>query len=124
MRRSGPGSASGPAGLGRLGVGFVAGASGLERVPQLGWVIIHDDVEIGANAAIDRGATGDTEIGSGCIIDNLVQIAHKVSLGQSCIIAAQAGISGSPRLEDHVVLGGQVGLSDHLKVGKGARVAA
>jgi len=103
---------------------FVPGASGLERGPQLGRVIIGDDLESGANATIDRGTTGDTEIGSGCIIDNLVQIAHNVSLGQGCIVGAQAGISGSTRLEDHVVVGGQAGLSDRLKVGKGARVAA
>ena len=110
--------------IGQAGFGFVPRAAGLERFPQLGRVIIHDDVEIGANVTIDRGAAGDTVIGSGSVIDNLVQIAHNVSLGQGCIIVAQAGISGSSRLADHVVLGGQVGLSDHLKVGKGARVAA
>jgi UDP-3-O-[3-hydroxymyristoyl] glucosamine N-acyltransferase len=110
--------------IGQPGFGFVPGATGLERFPQLGRVVIHDDVDIGANATIDRGAAADTVIGSGCIIDNLVQIAHNVILGQGCIVVAQAGISGSTRLEDHVVLGGQAGLSDHLKVGKGARVAA
>jgi UDP-3-O-[3-hydroxymyristoyl] glucosamine N-acyltransferase len=110
--------------ISRPGCGSMPGASGLERVPQLGRVIIRDEVEIGANATIDRGTTGDTEIGAGCIIDNLVQIAHNVSLGQGCIVGAQAGISGSTRLEDHLVLGGQAGLSDHVKVGKGARVAA
>ena len=110
--------------IGQPGFGFVPGPRGLERVPQLGRVVIHDDVDIGANTTIDRGAAGDTLIGAGCIIDNLVQIAHNVTLGQGCIIVAQAGISGSTRLDDHVVLGGQAGLSDHLKLGKGARVAA
>jgi len=110
--------------IGQPGFGFVPGTTGLERFPQLGRVVIHDDVDIGAKATIDRGAAGDTVIESGCVIDNLVQIAHNVSLGQGCIVVAQAGISGSTRLEDHVVLGGQAGLSDHLKVGKGARVAA
>jgi UDP-3-O-[3-hydroxymyristoyl] glucosamine N-acyltransferase len=110
--------------IGQPGFGFVPGARGHERVPQLGRVVIHDDVDIGANTTIDRGAAGDTLIGTGCIIDNLVQIAHNVTLGQGCIVVAQAGISGSTRLDDHVVLGGQVGLSDHLKLGKGARVAA
>lgn len=110
--------------LGQPGFGFVPGPAGLERVPQLGRVVVHDDVDIGANTTIDRGAAGDTVIGAGSIIDNLVQIAHNVTLGRGCIIVAQAGISGSTTLEDHVVLGGQAGLSDHLKIGKAARVAA
>jgi UDP-3-O-[3-hydroxymyristoyl] glucosamine N-acyltransferase len=92
--------------IGQPGFGFVPGPGGLERVPQLGRVVIHDDVDIGANTTIDRGAAGDTRIGAGCIIDNLVQIAHNVTLGQGCTIVAQAGISGSTRLDDHVVLGG------------------
>jgi UDP-3-O-[3-hydroxymyristoyl] glucosamine N-acyltransferase len=109
--------------IGQPGFGFVPGPGGLERVPQLGRVVIHDDVDIGANTTIDRGAARDTRIGAGCIIDNLVQIAHNVTLGQGCIIVAQAGIAGSTRLDDHVVVGGQAGLSEHLKLGKGARVA-
>ena len=110
--------------IGQPGFGFVTAGDRLERIPQLGRVIIHDDVDIGANATIDRGAAGDTVIGAGCIIDNLVQIAHNVTLGRGCIIVAQVGIAGSTVLEDHVVVGGQAGLSDHLKVGKAARVAA
>jgi UDP-3-O-[3-hydroxymyristoyl] glucosamine N-acyltransferase len=110
--------------IGQPAFGLAPGAGGLQRVLQLGRMISRDGVATDANAAVYRNVTGDAEIGSGCIIDNLVQIAHNVSLGQGCIIVAQAGISGSTRLEDHGVLGGQAGLSDHLKVGKGARVAA
>jgi UDP-3-O-[3-hydroxymyristoyl] glucosamine N-acyltransferase len=110
--------------IGQPGFGFVTMGEAFERVPQLGRVIIHDDVDIGANTMIDRGAAGDTVIGTGCLIDNLVQIAHNVRLGQGCIIVAQAGIAGSTALDDHVVVGGQAGLSDHLKVGKAARIAA
>ncbi|MEJ0071679.1 MAG: UDP-3-O-(3-hydroxymyristoyl)glucosamine N-acyltransferase [Pseudomonadota bacterium] len=110
--------------IGQPGFGFVPNGAGFERVPQLGRVIIHDDADIGANTTVDRGVSGDTVIGTGCIIDNLVQIAHNVTLGQGCIIVAQAGIAGSTTLEDHVVIGGQAALRDHLKIGKGARVAA
>jgi UDP-3-O-[3-hydroxymyristoyl] glucosamine N-acyltransferase len=110
--------------IGQPGFGFVPSGVGFERVPQFGRVIIGDDVDIGANTTIDRGVSGDTVIGAGCIIDNLVQIAHNVTMGQGCIIVAQAGIAGSTTLADHVVIGGQAALRDHLKIGKGARVAA
>lgn len=94
------------------------------RIPQLGRVIIGNDVEIGANTCIDRGALDDTVIGDGCRIDNLVQIAHNDKLGRGCVIVAQVGIAGSCNLGDFVVLGGQVGLADHLNIGSGAQIAA
>jgi UDP-3-O-[3-hydroxymyristoyl] glucosamine N-acyltransferase len=92
-------------------------------VPQIGRVIIQDDVEIGANTTIDRGSGRDTVIGQGTKIDNGVQIGHNVVVGRHCVIVAQAGISGSTVLGDFVVLGGQVGLADHLRIGTGAQVA-
>lgn len=94
------------------------------RIPQLGRVIIGNDVEIGANTCIDRGALDDTVIGDGCRIDNLVQIAHNDKMGRGCVIVAQVGIAGSCNLGDFVVLGGQVGLADHLNIGSGAQIAA
>lgn len=94
------------------------------RIPQLGRVIIGNDVEIGANTCIDRGALDDTIIESGCRIDNLVQIAHNDKLGRGCVVVAQVGIAGSCTLGDFVVLGGQVGLADHLNIGSGAQIAA
>lgn len=94
------------------------------RIPQLGRVIIGNDVEIGANSCIDRGALEDTVIGDGCRIDNLVQIAHNDKLGRGCVVVAQVGIAGSCTLGDFVVLGGQVGLADHLNIGSGAQIAA
>jgi len=110
--------------IGQDGFGFAPSAQGHVKVPQLGRVIIHDNVEIGANTTIDRGSGPDTIIGAGCWIDNLVQIAHNVQLGRGCIIVAQAGISGSTRLGDFVQMGGQVGLTGHLEIGTGARIAA
>jgi UDP-3-O-[3-hydroxymyristoyl] glucosamine N-acyltransferase len=95
-----------------------------EKIPQVGRVILQDDVEIGAGCAIDRGAMGDTMIGEGTKIDNLVQIGHNVTIGRHCIIVAQTGISGSVVLEDWVVLGGQVGIADHLTIGEGAQIGA
>src|SRR5207253_7088165 len=86
--------------------------------------IIRDDVEIGANVTIDRGALGPTIIGMGTKIDNLVQIAHNVTLGEHCLVVSQAGIAGSTRLGNYVVLGGQVGLAGHLKIGNRASVTA
>ena len=94
------------------------------KVPQLGRVLIGDDVDIGANTTIDRGSGPDTVIGSGSMIDNLVQIAHNVVLGRCCILAGQVGISGSTRLDDFVMVGGQGGLAGHLHIGSGARIAA
>jgi UDP-3-O-[3-hydroxymyristoyl] glucosamine N-acyltransferase len=94
------------------------------KVPQVGNVIIHDDVEIGANVTIDRGALGSTSIGRGTKIDNLVQIAHNVVLGEHCLVVAQVGIAGSTRLGNYVTLAGQVGLAGHLKIGNKVTVAA
>jgi len=111
--------------IGEAGFGFAsAGSDGFVSVPQLGRVLIGDDVEIGANTTIDRGSGPDTVIGAGCRIDNLVQIGHNVHLGRHCVIVAQTGISGSTTLEDFVVTGGQVGLAGHLTIGKGAQIGA
>ena len=87
-------------------------------------MIIQDDVEIGAGATIDRGGSGDTVIGEGTKIDNLVHIAHNVTIGRHCIITGQCGIAGSVTLGDYVMLGGQVGISDHLTIGDGAMIGA
>ncbi|MCV0396507.1 MAG: UDP-3-O-(3-hydroxymyristoyl)glucosamine N-acyltransferase [Rhizobiaceae bacterium] len=110
--------------IGQDGFGFVPGDKGLEKVPQLGRVIIQDDVEIGANTTIDRGALSDTIIGEGTKIDNLVQIAHNVKIGRGCAIAAKTGLSGSVELGNFVMLGGDVGVTDHVKIGDGAQIAA
>lgn len=110
--------------IGEAGFGYASDRHGHLHIPQLGRVLIGDDVEIGANTTIDRGAGPDTVIGEGCIIDNLVQIAHNVRLGKRCIIVAQVGISGSTTIGDNVVIGGQVGLAGHLKVGDGAQIGA
>lgn len=110
--------------LGQDGFGFQLMNGQHHRIPQLGRVIIGNDVEIGANSCIDRGALDDTVIGDGTRIDNLVQIAHNDKLGRGCVIVAQVGIAGSCHLGDYVVLGGQVGLADHLNIGSGAQVAA
>ncbi len=114
---------SGNVTIGSEGFGFVAGPVGLMRMRQLGRVIISDRVEIGANCAIDRGATGDTAIGAGTVLDNLVQIGHNVRLGRNCILSGQVGVAGSTVLGDGVVVGGQTAISDHLRVGSGARIA-
>lgn len=110
--------------IGQDGFGYIMGEQEHIKIPQLGRVIIGDDVEIGANTTIDRGALDDTIIGAGCKIDNLVQIAHNVQLGKGCVIAGQAGISGSTKLGNLVVIGGQAGLAGHLKIGDGVRIAA
>ncbi len=110
--------------IGQDGFGFAPGEEGHLRIPQVGRVVIHDDVEIGANATVDRGSGPDTVIGPGCMIDNLVQIAHNVQLGKGCIIVAQVGISGSTKLGDYVISGGQAGLAGHLKIGSRSRIAA
>jgi len=108
--------------IGQDGFGFHPDPEGHLRVPQLGRVLIQDDVEIGANTTIDRGASADTVIGAGCMIDNLVQIAHNVHLGKGCVLVAQMGISGSTKLGDYVFIGGQAGLTGHLAIGTGARI--
>ncbi len=110
--------------VGQDGFGFAIDPAGHIKVPQLGRVIIEDHVEIGANSCIDRGAGPDTVIGAGTWIDNLVQIGHNVKIGKGCVLVAHCGIAGSTVLEDYVVLGGQVGVAGHLKIGSGARVAA
>lgn len=109
--------------IGQDGFGFALGPTGHLKVPQIGRVIIHDDVEIGANTTIDRGALKDTVIGQGTKIDNLVQIGHNVLMGRGCVIVGQTGISGSAELGDFVVMGGQSGLVGHIKVGSGAQIA-
>lgn len=110
--------------IGTDGFGFVPGKAGLEKMPQIGRVVIQDNVEIGANTTVDRGALGDTIIGDGTKIDNLVQIGHNVRIGRSCAIAAHCGISGSVVIGDYVMLGGRVGIGDHVTVGSGAQLAA
>ncbi|MFC0283266.1 UDP-3-O-(3-hydroxymyristoyl)glucosamine N-acyltransferase [Camelimonas abortus] len=109
--------------IGQDGFGFAMGAKHA-KVAQVGRVIIQDDVEIGANTTVDRGATRDTMIGEGTKIDNLVQIAHNVVIGRHCVIVAQVGIAGSATLEDYVVIGGQVGVVGHIRIGAGAQIAA
>lgn len=110
--------------IGQDGFGFAPDPQAPVKVPQLGLVIIGDDVEVGANATIDRGAGPDTVIGSGTMIDNLVQIGHNVQIGRCCVIVAQVGISGSTRLGDYVMMGGQGGVAGHLSIGDGARIGA
>ena len=110
--------------IGQAGFGFAPDRTGPVKVPQLGRVVIGDNVDIGANTTIDRGSGHDTVIGAGSMIDNLVQIAHNVVLGRCCILAGQVGISGSTRLDDFVMIGGQGELAGHLHIGGGARIAA
>jgi UDP-3-O-[3-hydroxymyristoyl] glucosamine N-acyltransferase len=110
--------------IGQDGFGFAMGPKGHMKVPQIGRVIIQNDVEIGANTTIDRGANRDTVIGEGTKIDNLVQIAHNVTIGRHCVIVSQVGISGSTSLGDFVVVAGQAGLTGHLKIGMGAQIGA
>jgi len=110
--------------IGQDGFGFAMGPQGHLTVPQLGRVVIHDDVEIGANTTIDRGAGPDTVIGVGCKIDKLVQIGHNVQLGRGCVIVSQVGISGSTKLGDFVVAAGQAGLTGHLQIGSGVKIGA
>jgi UDP-3-O-[3-hydroxymyristoyl] glucosamine N-acyltransferase len=109
--------------IGQDGFGFAMSAAGHMKVPQLGRVVIQNDVEIGANSTIDRGANRDTVIGEGTKIDNLVQIGHNVVVGRHCVIVAQVGISGSVTLEDFVAIGGQTGIVGHVRIGMGAQVA-
>ena len=110
--------------IGQDGFGFAMGLPKHEKVPQLGRVVIQDDVEIGANSTVDRGAGPDTVIGEGTKIDNLVQIGHNVEIGRHCIIAAQTGLAGSAKLGDFVILAAQVGVTGHLKINSGAQIAA
>ncbi len=108
--------------VGGDGFGFALDRGRYHKVPQVGNVVIGDDVEIGANATIDRATTDSTRIGDGTKIDNLVQVGHNVVTGRHCIIVAQVGIAGSTELEDYVTIGGQAGLVGHIRVGRGAMV--
>ncbi|WP_439542882.1 UDP-3-O-(3-hydroxymyristoyl)glucosamine N-acyltransferase [Hyphomicrobium sp.] len=109
--------------IGQDGFGFAMSAEGHLKVPQVGRVILQDDVDIGANTTIDRGALKDTIIGEGSKIDNLVQIGHNVLMGRHCVIVGQVGIAGSAELGDFVVMGGHSGLIGHIKIGAGAQIA-
>ncbi|MCB1486138.1 MAG: UDP-3-O-(3-hydroxymyristoyl)glucosamine N-acyltransferase [Bauldia sp.] len=110
--------------VGQDGFGYVPGASGHLKIPQVGRVIIQDDVEIGANTTIDRGSGRDTVIGEGTKIDNLVQIGHNVVIGRHCLIAGNAGISGSVVMGDFVMIGGGTGVRDHVSIGNNVKIAA
>lgn len=110
--------------IGQDGFGFAITPEGFQTVPQLGRVLIEDDVEVGANTTVDRGTLEDTVIGAGSRIDNLVQIGHNVRIGRSCVIVAQVGISGSTVLENQVVMAGQSGVAGHLRIGTGSRIGA
>ena len=109
--------------IGQDGFGFAMGPRGHLKVPQIGRVIIQDDVEIGANTTIDRGSLRDTIIGEGTKIDNLVQIGHNVVIGRHCVIVGMVGISGSAELGDFVVVGGQAGIVGHVKIASGTQIA-
>ena len=110
--------------IGQDGFGYLPSAKGYQKIPQTRRVIIQDDVEIGANSTIDRGASRDTVIGEGTKIDNLVQIGHNTRIGRHCVIVSQTGISGSVIVEDFVTMAGQVGIGDHLKIGAFAVLGA
>ncbi|WP_349360515.1 UDP-3-O-(3-hydroxymyristoyl)glucosamine N-acyltransferase [Stappia sp.] len=110
--------------IGQDGFGFAMGPGGHLKVPQIGRVIVQDDVEIGANTTVDRGANRDTVIGEGTKIDNQVQIGHNVVVGRHCVLVSQVGISGSATLEDYVAIGGQSGVRGHVTIGMGAQIAA
>jgi UDP-3-O-[3-hydroxymyristoyl] glucosamine N-acyltransferase len=121
----GDGVAIGPhAVIGEAGFGVTVGPRGLMDIPQLGRVIIQDNVGIGPQTCVDRGAFDDTVIGENTKIDNLVQIAHNVVIGRNCVIAGHCGLSGSAVVGDGVQMGGRVGLADHVKVGDGAQLGA
>jgi len=110
--------------IGSDGFGYAMGLDGHKKIPQIGRVIIQDEVEIGSGTTVDRGAMDDTVIGEGTKIDNLVQIGHNCHIGRNCVIVGMVGLSGSTVLEDFVVLGGQVGTAGHLTIGAGSMVAA
>ncbi|OLP56991.1 UDP-3-O-(3-hydroxymyristoyl)glucosamine N-acyltransferase [Rhizobium rhizosphaerae] len=110
--------------IGQDGFGFAPAAAGYVSVPQLGRVILGDDVHVGANTTIDRGSARDTVIGTGTRIDNLVQIGHNVVLGRQCIVVAQVGIAGSTTVGDYTRIGGQAALAGHIEVGRGVQIGA
>ena len=110
--------------IGQEGFSFASTKTGFLSIPQLGRVIVEDDVEVGANTTIDRGSTRDTVIGAGTRIDNLVQVGHNVRIGRCCVIVAQVGIAGSTELEDFVQVGGQAAMAGHLHIGRGSQIGA
>ena len=110
--------------VGNVGFAYAASDDGFVPLLHVGGCYLEDDVEVGSNTTIDRGSIGDTVIGAGTKIDNLVQVAHNVRIGKGCLVMAQVGLAGSTVVEDDVLLAGQAGLAGHLKVGQGARVAA
>ncbi len=110
--------------VGADGFGYLPGPAGMLKIPQIGVVVLEDDVELGAGTCIDRATTGTTVIGAGTKLDNLVQVGHNVHIGRHCVFSAQTGISGSCAIGDGVFMGGQVGLADHITIGQGARIGA
>jgi UDP-3-O-[3-hydroxymyristoyl] glucosamine N-acyltransferase len=110
--------------VGSDGFGYAGGDGAPLKVPQVGRVVLEADVEVGANAAIDRATLGETRVGAGTKIDNLVQVGHNARLGRGCLLSGQAGVAGSARLGDGVVMGGQSGVGDHVELGDGVQVAA
>ncbi|MDR1025814.1 MAG: UDP-3-O-(3-hydroxymyristoyl)glucosamine N-acyltransferase, partial [Lactobacillus sp.] len=110
--------------IGQDGFGFLMINGQHKKIPQIGRVIIGNDVEIGANSCVDRGAMSDTIVGDGCRIDNMVQVAHGVRLGRGCVLVSMVGIAGSCTFGDYVVCGGQTGFADHLNIGSGAQIGA
>lgn len=110
--------------VGSDGFGFAPTASGLRKIPQVGNVVIEDDVEIGANTTVDRATFGSTRIRRGAKLDNLIQVAHNVEIGPFTVIAAQTGVSGSTRIGGGCMIGGQVGITGHLRIGDGVRIGA
>jgi UDP-3-O-[3-hydroxymyristoyl] glucosamine N-acyltransferase len=110
--------------IGADGFGYVRSETGYHKFPQMGTVVIEDDVEIGANSCVDRGALGETRIGRGTKLDNLVQVGHNVQIGARVVIASQTGISGSTVIEDDAIIGGQVGMGDHARVQSGAIIGS
>ncbi len=109
--------------LGSDGFGYVFTRGAHQKIPHIGRVVLESDVEIGANTTIDRGSVGDTVIGAGTKIDNLVQVGHNVRMGKLCLVMSQVGISGSTRIGDGVIIAGQAGLAGHITIGSGARIA-
>ncbi len=109
--------------IGGDGFGYVFAGGAHQKIPHVGRAVLESDVEIGANTTIDRGSVGDTVIGAGTKIDNLVQVGHNVRMGRLCLVMSQVGISGSTRIGDGVIIAGQAGLSGHITIGAGARIA-
>jgi len=110
--------------IGADGFGYLSDPDGPTKIPQIGIVLLEDDVELGAGTCVDRATTGTTRIGAGTKLDNLVQVGHNVQIGRRCVFSAQTGISGSCRIGDGVFMGGQVGLADHIRIGDGVKVGA